>query len=44
MDLATNKLNVDIKPTGDVTIMAGYQGSKYKKPNASRKSQKKRRI
>ena len=24
--LAANKLNVDIKPTGDVTIMAGYQG------------------
>jgi len=39
-DLATNKLNVDIKPTGDVTIMAGYQGQNIKNPTLPERARK----
>ena len=38
--LAANKLNVDIKPTGDVTIMAGYQGQNIKNPTLPERARK----
>jgi cell surface protein SprA len=39
-DLAANKLNVDIKPTGDVTIMAGYQGQNIENPTLPERARK----
>ena len=38
--MSANKLNIDIKPTGDVTIMAGYQGQNIKNPTLPERARK----
>ncbi|MEN9349595.1 MAG: hypothetical protein RL372_573, partial [Bacteroidota bacterium] len=39
-DVAANKFKVDIKPTGDVSIMAGYQGQNIENPTLPERARK----